>query len=132
MIILTMRTDKPEAELGLYDDSTQLGYYVWTAHRQLVETIHKQIKDLLDRYEQDVGDIHGLIVFAGPGSFTGLRIGVSVANALAYSLSIPVVASLTDDWIALGRELLPLASQQSATYVLPVYGTPINITAPRK
>lgn len=35
-------------------------------------------------------DLDGIEVETGPGSFTGLRVGVSVANALGYSLGIPV------------------------------------------
>lgn len=35
-------------------------------------------------------DLTGIEVNLGPGSFTGLRVGVSVANALSYSLKIPV------------------------------------------
>lgn len=35
--------------------------------------------------------LKAIVVFAGPGSFTGLRVGVSVANALAWSLDIPVI-----------------------------------------
>jgi hypothetical protein len=46
MIILTIRTDKPEAEIGLYDDEKQIIYETWQAHRQLAETIHLKIKEL--------------------------------------------------------------------------------------
>lgn len=35
-------------------------------------------------------DLEGIEVETGPGSFTGIRVGVSVANALGYSLNIPV------------------------------------------
>lgn len=37
MIILSIRTDKPEAEVGLYKDSVQLAYETWTAHRALAD-----------------------------------------------------------------------------------------------
>lgn len=132
MIILSMRTDKPEAELGLFDDSVRLGYHVWPAHRQLAETLHIQIADLLERNEVKLKEIQGIIVFAGPGSFTGLRIGISVANALAYSLDVPVVASITEDWISLGYKLLQIAEPQPTTYVLPGYGSPVHITTQKK
>lgn len=56
------------------------------------------IKKLLRTYTPGVstqihpggGGIKGIEVETGPGSFTGLRVGVSVANALGYSLGIPV------------------------------------------
>lgn len=49
---------------------------------------------LITKLLQDTGcklqDLEGIEVEKGPGSFTGLRVGVSVANALGYSLGIPV------------------------------------------
>lgn len=48
------------------------------------------VTKLLDRENLTFQDLKGIEVETGPGSFTGIRIGVSVANALAYSLNIPV------------------------------------------
>ena len=52
----------------------------------LLPLIEKILKENKMGYE----DLEGLEVEIGPGSFTGLRVGVSVANALGYSLGIPV------------------------------------------
>lgn len=41
-------------------------------------------------FRSHIGNIDGIEVETGPGSFTGIRVGVSVANALGYSLGIPV------------------------------------------
>lgn len=48
------------------------------------------INKILDVSKLDTSDLRGIEVETGPGSFTGLRVGVSVANALGYSLNIPV------------------------------------------
>jgi len=48
------------------------------------------IEKLLKKNELDYKDLKGVEVETGPGSFTGLRVGVSVANALGFSLGIPV------------------------------------------
>ena len=45
---------------------------------------------LLKKHKLDFKDLKGIEVETGPGSFTGIRVGVSVANALAFSLVIPV------------------------------------------
>lgn len=48
------------------------------------------IEKLLKQQKLDYEDLEGIEVEKGPGSFTGLRVGVSVANALGFSLGIPV------------------------------------------
>ena len=39
----------------------------------------------------DFSDLRGIIVCVGPGSYTGVRVGVTVANSMALSLNIPIV-----------------------------------------
>jgi len=130
MLILTIRTDKPEAEIGLYDDEKQLGYEKWLAHRQLSDTLHHKIEDVLKAHGKTWHDIAGIVAFEGPGSFTGLRIGLTVANALSYGINIPVVASKGDGWIAHGIHRLHAGEQDEIA--LPFYGKDANITTPRK
>lgn len=131
MIILTIRTDKPEAEIGLYHDQAQLAYVTWQAHRLLAETLHRQITDMLSAQQKSFADIKGVVGFAGPGSFTGLRIGLSVANALAYSYSIPAIEAQGEQWLDEGIQQL-LDGKGKNGVILPEYGGDIFITPPRK
>lgn len=48
------------------------------------------IDALLKKYKLKLTDIDTIRVETGPGSFTGLRVGVSIANALGYALNISV------------------------------------------
>jgi len=130
MLILTIRTDKPESEIGLYDNETQLQYIKWQAHRQLAETIHYQIAKLLQSQGKNWNDLQGLVVFKGPGSFTGLRIGLSVANALSYSLKIPIIANNDKDWIKKG--INGLLKGKSEKIAAPEYGALAFTTLPKK
>ena len=134
MIILVIRTDRPEAELYLYDGLKKLAEKKWQAHRKLAETIHKKIKELLEGQSLSEGlsfqDIEGIVCFAGPGSFTGLRIGLSVANALAYAQNIPIVASAGDNWIEQGVN--GLLAGKNDKIALPIYGLPAATTSPKK
>lgn len=129
MYILTMRTDNPEAEIGLYNDGEQLAYETWQAHRELAETINKKIIDVLMRADIRLHQLQGIVAFKGPGSFTGLRIGLTVGNALAYSLKIPVVSAMGDEWIHQGVERL--LENQDETIAMPEYGAAPHITAPK-
>lgn len=130
-MILTIRTDNPDAELGLFaDDGEQLVYKKWQAHRKLAETLHLQIASNLQFISKKVSDLTGVIVYQGPGSFTGLRIGLSVANALAYSSSIPIVAVSGDTWLEDG--IKQVVSTKPGKYVVPLYGADVRVTKPKK
>jgi tRNA threonylcarbamoyladenosine biosynthesis protein TsaB len=129
-MILTIRTDKPEAELGLYSaDGEQLAYESWHAHRELAETIHKKIQQLLNAQKVDTPAITGVVFYAGPGSFTGLRIGAAVANALSASLNIPVISNGTQEWISTG--IRDIRSGQSGQAV-PYYDSEAKTTIQKK
>lgn len=130
MLILTIRTDKPEAEIGLYNNEGRLAYETWQAHRQLAETIHAKIEGLLKSQGKDWHDIEGVVCFQGPGSFTGLRIGLTVGNALAYSLNVPIVAAKGDKWIEHG--ITRLQNGEADELALPDYGAPPHITQQKK
>src|SRR5262245_42792262 len=126
MRILSIRTDKPDAEIGLFDSQRQVDYEIWTAHRELSSTIQLHLEGLLKRQATTLDKIEGLVVYKGPGSFTGLRIGLSIANALAYALDIPIVAKENPQWLARGiDELLSGKNEKSA---IPEYGAPVHVT----
>jgi len=130
MIILTIRTDKPEAEIGLYDGEKQLAYETWLAHRQLAETMHGKIEALLKKQQKDWSDVQGIVCYEGPGSFTGLRIGLTVGNALAYSYGIPIVATGDPQWLEAGIQRM--LNGEDDKQALPFYGAEAHITPQKK
>ena len=129
MIILIVRTDNPTAESGLYDDERQIAVESWQAHRQLSETIHTKIAELLNKQKIDWADIGGIVFYGGPGSFTGLRIGASVVNGLSNSLEIPLAQSSGKRWIEEGIESLIDGKRQVAA---PDYGAEPRVSKPVK
>jgi tRNA threonylcarbamoyladenosine biosynthesis protein TsaB len=130
MLILSIRTDNPDAEIGLFEGDKQIAYEVWPAHRQLAETIHKKLQALLQSQAKNMEDLDGVVAFQGPGSFTGLRIGLTVANTIAYALNIPIKGVMGDDWIALGTKAL--AENNADPLALPEYGAEAHITQQKK
>lgn len=130
-MILSIRTDKPEAEVGLFNVSgKQLEYETWQAHRELSATIHKKIDELLVLQGFKLQDLTGIVFYKGPGSFTGLRIGASIANAFSYGLNIPAVGLNGEEWVDEGLKQLKTA--KSGLTVIPEYGSVVHITKPKK
>lgn len=127
MLILVIRTDKPEAEIGLFEDNKRLSQKMWQAHRKLAETIHLQIAKILQSIGKEMKEIDGIVVYKGPGSFTGLRIGMSVANALAWGLNIQVVCSGGGkDWINTG--IKRIMNGENDLPAIPEYGEEAIVT----
>lgn len=128
MLMLAFRTDKPIAELFLMQGEEILASHEWEAHRQLSDTLLVEIHALLARNNIELTSVQRIAVYQGPGSFTGLRIGFSVANALAYGLDIPVVTATGDDWL----KACTLKSAELFKPVVPFYGQDAHITQPKK
>jgi tRNA threonylcarbamoyladenosine biosynthesis protein TsaB len=59
------------------------------------ERLHVYIKDILTRNNVSMKDLDAIAVSEGPGSYTGLRIGVASAKGLCYALDIPMIAIST-------------------------------------
>lgn len=129
-MILSIRTEKPVAEIGLHQGAKQIDYESWEAHRKLSDTLLAKIDTMLTSHELDTSSLSGIVVYKGPGSFTGLRIGITVANTLSYGLDIPVVADGSESWIRNGVKRLEQGENEKIA--LPEYGGEANITKPRK
>ncbi len=73
------------------------------------EQLHPFILELLEEAQISIKQLEGIAVSSGPGSYTGLRIGVSAAKGLAYSLELPLIAiptlqniaqaAIQEDWV---------------------------------
>lgn len=90
--------------------------YRWESGRNLAEGLHKFIFDKLQENHATWQDISEITFMSGPGSFTGLRIGATVVNALADQLNVPLF-----DHHGTHHQI-----------IIPDYGRPANVTPPKK
>jgi tRNA threonylcarbamoyladenosine biosynthesis protein TsaB len=124
---LLLRTDGAVTHIGVRAD-TETAWTEWESGRQLAQELLSEISRALQAQGATIHDVRGIVVFRGPGSFTSLRIGVTTANSLAYSLGAPIVGSGGDRWADDGLARLDAGKNE---FVMPAYGAAPNITAPR-
>ena len=129
-MILGMRTDAPEAHVVIVKNNGNVDDFEWHAHRTLARDLLKMIKERLESAQADWPDLKGIVLFEGPGSFTGLRIGGTVANTIAHAQKIPIVGTRGESWLQEGVK--KLQENMDDKFVLPFYGAEANITKPRK
>jgi tRNA threonylcarbamoyladenosine biosynthesis protein TsaB len=129
-MFLGIRTDAPLAEFYLYKNAEKVAEKTWQADRELAKGLLAQLEAFLRENELTFHDLSGLFVFRGPGSFTGLRIGLTVMNTIAYAQSIPIVGTEGDNWIK--AAVTRLNAGENDQIVLPHYGAEARITKPKK
>lgn len=128
-MILLLDTSTPVCKVTVVSGNERL-VREWEAGRGLAKGLLAYLEAVLAEADGDFQALQGIGVMKGPGSFTGLRIGLTVANTLADSLKIPIVGETGESWQE--RALERLKAGQSDQIVLPLYGAEAHITQPRK
>lgn len=128
-MIVLLDTSTPVCRVTLVDGEARQEHE-WQADRTLAKNLLRYLTEALAESGRSLHDLSGIGVMTGPGSFTGLRIGMAVCNTLADGLGIPIVGARDEGWqeTALAR----LASGETDRVVLPYYGSEAHITKPRK
>lgn len=104
--------------------------YTWEAGRTLARDMLMYLRDRLAEHGMTFDDVTGIGVYQGPGSYTGLRIGLSVLNTLAESRVVPIVGATGEAWQTVCRARLAVGENDGI--VMPFYGGDAHVTAPRK
>lgn len=121
--ILYLDTSEMKATIAIFDGDKKMTEEKWEAGRELSKTLSSRYEELLKKAGIESSDLSGICVFVGPGSFTGLRIGLSFANGLAFALSIPVFETRQKEAINLS---------EPKDIALPFYGAEARITEAKK
>ncbi len=81
------------------------------------EKLHLIIKEIIEENNIQLNDLSAIAVASGPGSFTGLRIGVAAAKGLAFSLNIPLISVRTTELMINSYKL---KTRDSNTIIFPM------------
>lgn len=91
MLTLGFDTATDLGTVGLIDEEDVIGEFTFEADESQSERLLSSIDLLLKESDLKISDVEKIGVSRGPGSFTGLRIGISTAKGLAHGLGIPLV-----------------------------------------
>lgn len=92
MMILCLETSTPVCSVALCNSDGVVALKEGRETRSHASLLTVYIGEVLSEAGITVGDLEAISVSKGPGSYTGLRIGVSVAKGLAYALSLPLIS----------------------------------------
>ena len=92
---LAIDTSTDTASLALVQGSQVLAELTWHSGQNHTVELLPQLTHLLNQTKINLHSINCIIVARGPGSFNGLRVGISTAKGLAFSLGIPIVGIST-------------------------------------
>ena len=98
MKLLALETTGPRASVALLDSDTGLADQLMALEDQShLQSLLPMAKNLLEKHGLSIDDVTEIAVSRGPGSFTGIRIGMTAARTLAQVLKVPVVPVPTLD-----------------------------------
>ena len=102
MLLLAFETSAKAASVALFDDQKLLGESYQNTGLTHSQTLMVMAQDLIKQCGYTPGDITHTAVAAGPGSFTGVRIGVAAAKGFAWGKEIPCQGVSTLEAMATG------------------------------
>ena len=100
MKILAVDTATSVASVAIFDNEILLGEYVLNNKKTHSVNLMPMIKELFEKVGFGPKEMDVLAVCEGPGSFTGIRIGVSAAKTMAFILKKPIIGVNTLDLLA--------------------------------
>ncbi|MBR0283754.1 MAG: tRNA (adenosine(37)-N6)-threonylcarbamoyltransferase complex dimerization subunit type 1 TsaB [Selenomonadaceae bacterium] len=126
MSILAIDTSTQVSSVAVVSDGKLAAELTMQAKLTHSETLLPHIEEVLGMANQKKEELEGIAVSLGPGSFTGLRIGLATAKAMAYALQLPIVGVPTLRALAWhfpveGFQLLPMIDAQKGNVYVERY-----------
>lgn len=116
MLALAIDTSTEVCSTALGRDGTFLAEDVFHAGRMHLEMLLTRVHGMLESQALAVGDLNIVIVGIGPGTFSGLRVGIATARGLSQAMQVPLIGAGSLDALAHGIS----KADNDAEYILPV------------
>jgi len=104
-MLLAVDTSTTQVGLALYNENEVIAEMMWTSKQHHTSQLASALSDLMKRCNVTMDKVEVLGVAIGPGSFTSLRVGLSLVKGIAFARNIPVVGIPTLDVIASAQPL---------------------------
>ena len=106
-MLMAIDTATRGASLALYEPGRVLAEQTWQTKDNHTVEMMPSLVDMMGRQGLNPSQLTGVAVAIGPGSFTGLRIGLAAAKGLAMSLDVPLIGIPTLDILpyAVGKSI---------------------------
>ena len=91
-LILNIDTATETAVISISEDDKIINFITNSTQKDHASFLHPAIKNLLQQADIPINKLKAVSVTSGPGSYTGLRVGMACAKGLCYSLNIPLIA----------------------------------------
>ena len=121
-MVLFINTAAAEESIALFEGDKLVAQKKWIGHFDESEKVLRHVLALMKKRKVTWDDLKAVRVNKGPGHFSSVRIGVTIANTLGFALKIPVYGVSGEKF-----DMMKLEKN-----VKPFYHKPPNITLPKK
>lgn len=94
-LILSIDTAMAKAGIALSRDGVALAILENTEQKEHAAWLHRAVQEIMETTGHHMRELAAVAVAAGPGSYTGLRVGMAAAKGFCYALNIPLIAEDT-------------------------------------
>ena len=134
--LLHINTALDHAYVGLSKDDTLLSARENGVQKEHGSFLQPALKSILEDANVSMQEIHAVSVMNGPGSYTGLRVGLSAAKGICFALKKPLICLSTLDWLArpfnsyMTNIICPMIDARRMEVFTAMYDNSLNLVTP--
>ena len=134
--ILLINTALQEASVGISIDGKLIAQIGNSIQKDHAAFLHPAIEAICKNNNITLKDLKAISVINGPGSYTGLRVGLSAAKGFCYANQLPLICINTLEWMAFGNHeqasdlIIPMIDARRMEVFTAVYSKQMHLVVP--